>query len=459
MDAIYFCPEAPAGDDRTVVEHADRKPGPGMLIRAAEELGLDLDASWMVGDMISDVLAGINARCRGSILVRTGKGRLEPEGVPGLEYLVADDLAAAADLILACPADACNGLVASDPRAIVRPSWRAESMKILLTGGAGYIGSACLRWLLRHGHDPIAYDNLCEGNAAAVPDGRLVVGDLDDAGRMAEVMREHRSEAVMHFAALASVPDSIADPDGYYRVNVVGDEERPRRHAAGRGRADRLQQHRRDLRLPRRDAAARGLAADPRDPLRHDQARRRMADQGLRPRLRHGLHHAPLLQRLGGRPRRPSRRGPPPRGAPDPADPPGRGRPSREVADLRRRLGHAATGPASAITCTPTTWRRPTSSPSRASSPAWPGPTTSGPGPGVSVLEVLRACEAVVGRPIRHEIVGRRPGDPATLIATPEKITRELGWSPRFTDIRAIAETAWRWHSTHPQGYGSHSHG
>ena len=68
LDGIYYCPDAPSGDDRTVVEHSDRKPGPGMLLRAADELGLDLDASWMVGDMISDVLAGHNAGCR-SILV------------------------------------------------------------------------------------------------------------------------------------------------------------------------------------------------------------------------------------------------------------------------------------------------------------------------------------------------------------------------------------------------------
>jgi UDP-glucose 4-epimerase len=77
-----------------------------------------------------------------------------------------------------------------------------------------------------------------------------------------------------------------------------------------------------------------------------------------------------------------------------------------------------------------------------------------GSGTGVSVLEVLRACEAVVGHPIRHKIVGKRPGDPATLIASPEKIIKELGWSPRFTDIREIAETAWRWHRTHPHGHG-----
>src|SRR4051812_42472106 len=95
-------------------------------------------------------------------------------------------------------------------------------MKILLTGGAGYIGSACLRWLLRHGHDPIAFDDLSEGNAAAVPEDRLVVGDIADIDGLADAMRRQGTEAVMHFAALASVPDSIADPDGYYRVNVIG---------------------------------------------------------------------------------------------------------------------------------------------------------------------------------------------------------------------------------------------
>jgi UDP-glucose 4-epimerase len=82
-----------------------------------------------------------------------------------------------------------------------------------------------------------------------------------------------------------------------------------------------------------------------------------------------------------------------------------------------------------------------------------------GSGAGVTVLEVLRACESVVGHPIRFEVVGRRPGDPATLIASPGKIIHELGWSPRYTDIREIAETAWRWHNAHPQGYGTKSLG
>jgi D-glycero-D-manno-heptose 1,7-bisphosphate phosphatase len=109
VDAIYYCPEPPAGDDRTIVEHGDRKPGPGMLIRAARELGLDLCASWMVGDMISDILAGINARCQGSILVRTGKGLSESEGTLDVNYQVANDLRAAVELILASSQSAGNG--------------------------------------------------------------------------------------------------------------------------------------------------------------------------------------------------------------------------------------------------------------------------------------------------------------------------------------------------------------
>jgi len=99
VDAIYYCPEAPAGDDRTAVETPDRKPGPGMLLRAAADLELDLATSWMVGDLISDVLAGRNAGCR-SILVESGQTLpTEVEKFAG-QFLTARDLAAAADLIL-----------------------------------------------------------------------------------------------------------------------------------------------------------------------------------------------------------------------------------------------------------------------------------------------------------------------------------------------------------------------
>ena len=97
LDAIYFCPEAPSSSDRTAIDHPDRKPAPGMLLKAAADLDLDLAASWMIGDMISDGLAGQHAGCRGSILVRTGK---EPPDEEGHGFDVRDDLTSAVELIL-----------------------------------------------------------------------------------------------------------------------------------------------------------------------------------------------------------------------------------------------------------------------------------------------------------------------------------------------------------------------
>lgn len=99
IDGVYYCPDAPKGDDRTVVENPDRKPGPGMLLRAAADLNLDLRVSWMVGDLISDVLAGLNAGCK-SILVQSGQtSKADADTVAGLAP-IAPDLAASVDLIL-----------------------------------------------------------------------------------------------------------------------------------------------------------------------------------------------------------------------------------------------------------------------------------------------------------------------------------------------------------------------
>jgi D-glycero-D-manno-heptose 1,7-bisphosphate phosphatase len=99
VDAVYFCPVAPTQDDPGMIEHLDRKPGPGMLLRAAADLKLDVSRSWMIGDMISDMLAGRNAGCRGTILVRTGFGDSVDHAHEAIDYVVAD-LPAAVELIL-----------------------------------------------------------------------------------------------------------------------------------------------------------------------------------------------------------------------------------------------------------------------------------------------------------------------------------------------------------------------
>src|ERR1051325_2713626 len=98
LDGVFFCPTAPTTDDRTIVEHHDRKPGPGMLQKAAREMLLDLPRSWIVGDMHSDMLAGRNAKLRGTILVRTGQGDAVDPNDPSVDY-VATDLLEASRLI------------------------------------------------------------------------------------------------------------------------------------------------------------------------------------------------------------------------------------------------------------------------------------------------------------------------------------------------------------------------
>ena len=91
-------------------------------------------------------------------------------------------------------------------------------------GGCRLCRQCLLRWLLAHGHDPVAFDNLSEGNFEGVPHAstRLIRGDIAETDHLVSILRERSIEAVMHFAALASVPDSIADPEAYYRVNVGG---------------------------------------------------------------------------------------------------------------------------------------------------------------------------------------------------------------------------------------------
>ncbi|MEM7508230.1 MAG: HAD family hydrolase [Pseudomonadota bacterium] len=98
VDGLYHCPVAPKIKDPRVIEHPDRKPGPGMLLRAAQEMALDLSRSVMVGDTISDMLAGRNAGCAASVLVRTGYGDRVDVPDPALDHAVAD-MAEAAKIV------------------------------------------------------------------------------------------------------------------------------------------------------------------------------------------------------------------------------------------------------------------------------------------------------------------------------------------------------------------------
>lgn len=97
LDGVYYCPAAPTSSDPLISDHPDRKPAPGMLLRAARELHLDLGRSWMIGDALRDMMAGQKAGCLACVLVRTGQAFDEALARP---FAIADDLAAAARHIL-----------------------------------------------------------------------------------------------------------------------------------------------------------------------------------------------------------------------------------------------------------------------------------------------------------------------------------------------------------------------
>ena len=327
-------------------------------------------------------------------------------------------------------------------------------MKLLLTGGAGYVGSACLRYLLGRGHDPIAYDNLSEGNRPAVPAGRLIVGDLAEVESLCEALSGHRAEAVLHFAAAASVPDSIADPEFYYRTNVIGTKnvlDAMRRcgvtkilfsstaatygfHAQMPLTEDSPQQP--QVPYGTTKLAAEWLIKDYASAynfgytfLRYFNASGADADGQHGEDRRRESHLIPLiLQVASGRRKQIMVYG----SDYDTAD-------GTCIRDYIHVEDLAEAHRLAVETLEPGAGRA----------------YNMGIGNGVSVLQVLRACEAAVGQPISHEFAARRPGDPAVLVASPAKIMRELGWSPRYARIESIVATAWQWHRIHPDGYAA----
>jgi UDP-glucose 4-epimerase len=327
-------------------------------------------------------------------------------------------------------------------------------MNILLTGGAGYVGSACLRWLLAHGHNPIAYDNLLDGNTAAIPDAptRLIVGDIADTDRLAEALRQRDIDAVMHFAALLSVPESITNPEAYYRVNVGGTKSVLDAMLAA------------DVRkvLFSSTAATYGFHTDmplrensPQTPETPYGSTKLAAERLIKDYARaYGLEYT-ILRYFNA----------------SGADPDGDyGEDRIHESHLIPLIFQSAIGRRPQVMIYGSDYPTPDGTCVRdyvhtadlaqahqlaveALKPGTGQAYNLGSGIGATVLEVLRACEDAVGRPIPHEFAGRRPGDPAVLIASPDKIIRELGWSPRHSDIREIVQTAWKWHNTHPGGF------
>lgn len=326
-------------------------------------------------------------------------------------------------------------------------------MNILVTGGAGYIGSHAVRLLSRAGHDVWVYDNLSQGHRSAVPAGRLIEGELADRDRLTAVLSNRRIEAVMHFAAFALVGESMADPAKYYQNNVVASLsllEAMRTSGVAKivfssttatyGEAKRIPITEDEPQQPinpygfAKLVIERALADYARAYGLGYAALRYFNAAGASPEGDLGEDHTPeshlipivLQVALGQRER---------------ITVFGDDYPTHDGTCIRDYI-HVDDLAAAHL---------------KALERLDPGrglQLNLGTGRGHSVRQVIDSCRRISGQPIAFEIGPRRPGDPPELVADSSRAQAALDWRPKYMELDAIVETAWRWHSTHPQGYG-----
>ena len=318
-------------------------------------------------------------------------------------------------------------------------------MRILVTGGAGYIGGFTARRLLARGHTVVVYDNLTAGHRTTVPAENLIVGDLRDIDHLDHQLVVNRIDAVLHFAASTSVGESVTDPAKFYQNNLLNSLnllERVRRQGVPRfvfsstaavyGTPERVPltedhplkpvnpygQTKLAFEAMLADySAAYGMGSTA---LRYFNAAGASADAGYGEAHDPETHLIPLVlfAALGKRPHIGIF-------GTDYATPDGTClRDYVHVEDLAE--AHVL-----------------------ALEKQQPGKLTVyniGTGTGNSVREVIRTCEEVSGRKIPVQEGPRRAGDPPVLVASADKLKGELGWAPKFPDLRSIVETAWEWH-------------
>jgi UDP-glucose-4-epimerase GalE len=328
---------------------------------------------------------------------------------------------------------------------------------VVVTGGAGYIGSHTVKALRASGANVVIYDNLSAGHreAAVRAQAALEVGDIHDVERLSTVLRTHQADAVMHFAAWLSVGDSVRDPIAYYRNNVSGALAVLQAMVATGARHFIFSSTAATFGNPVETPIT---EAHPQRPI-NAYGETKLAIERALPHFEraYGIKWTALRYFNAA--------GADPDGALGEDHHP-------EIHVIPRAIDAALGRDSFAIfgddyeTPDGTCLRdyihvMDLASAHIAALDALRGGGTStsfnlGNGQPTSVRDVVDAVERVTGRPVPVTVGPRRPGDPGVLYASSDKIKRELGWQPRFEEIEVIVETAYRWRKSHPNGYPEH---
>jgi UDP-arabinose 4-epimerase len=323
----------------------------------------------------------------------------------------------------------------------------AMSKTILVTGGAGYIGSHACKALAKAGYEPITYDNLSRGHREAVRWGPFVEGELADRDLLAASLRRFRIAAVMHFAAFAYVGESVAKPELYFRNNVAGSLTLLEAMVETDVRSIVFSSTCATYGLPEKVPI---VETTPQRPVNPYGETKLMIERALHWfGEAHGLRHAALRYfNAAG------------------ADPEGDiGEDHDPETHLLPLLLQTALGQRSHIDIYGTDYPTPDGTAVRdyihvqdlaeahvlaLGHLADGGESLAlnlGTGEGHSVRRAIAAAERVTGRRIACREAPRRPGDPPVLVADASRARTALGWVPRRSDLDSILATAWAWHS------------
>lgn len=325
-------------------------------------------------------------------------------------------------------------------------------MNVLVVGGAGYIGSHTVRLLNKVGHNVIVLDNLSTGFKAAVPDNELIVGDMQDRTLVEAALADHKIDAVIHFAALALVGESVVAPAKYYQNNVTATLELLEAMRACDVKRIVFSSTCAVYGVPEKIPITEQTQQVPCNPYGTTKlvVERALSDYAEA----YGFGFAALRYFNAA--------GASPEG--------GIGEDHDPESHLIPIVLQVALGQRESISIYGDDWPTPDGScvrdyihvddlgdaHLRALERLEFGrgiKVNLGTGNGYSVRQIIDACRQVTNHPIPAKVGPRRPGDPAALVADASQAFGQLGWEPKYKDSKAIIETAWAWHQANPTGY------